>query len=281
MTTRTRFVKAGVLGVLAAGALVAVTPAPAAAQVAVGAGVDFPSLYYFRGIRQEADPKFTMQPWVDVGSTLKETDGTFKSISANVGLWNSWHTGSSGTGDLNGVEGPGLFYETDFYATLGLGMGSFSLATTYTAYMYPDPDFDTIHEIAFKGTFSHMLAPYALIAFEFADCEGCPKGTYMEIGAGPSFPLTDEEGGPTVAVPVKLAFDLNDYYGVDESGFGFFSAGGVLTYPMGDLGSGSWSLKGGMDLLFMSDTLEAFNFKEDGETSGVGFVVFGGIGFAF
>jgi hypothetical protein len=282
MTTCSRFVRQGVLGLVVSGMVVTAMPAPASAQVAVGAGVDFPSLYYFRGVRQEADPKFTMQPWVDVGGTLRESDGSLKGITANVGLWNSWHTGSSGTGEFpDGTEGPGLFYETDFYATVNLGFGGFALATTYTVYMYPDPDFDTIHEIAFKGTFANMLSPYALLAIEMDDCEGCPKGTYLELGVAPSFPLTDQEGGPTLGVPVKLAFDVDEYYGIDESGFGFFSAGGVVTYPMGALGGGSWSIRGGLDLLFLSDVLESYNAKEDGDTSSVGFVGFGGISFSF
>jgi hypothetical protein len=255
----------------------AAAPAPASAQVAVSGGVDFPSLYYFRGIRQETDPKFTMQPWVDVGGTVMEGDGALKSVTLNAGSWNSIHTGSNNDPDVY----DGSFYESDFYTTLGLGFGGISLATTYTAYMYPAPDFDTIHELAFKGSYSHMLAPYALIAFELADCEGCPKGTYLELGVAPAFALTDEEGGPTFTVPAKLAFDVNDYYTTDEAGFGFFSVGGVLTYPMGSIGPGTWSVKGGIDLLFLSDVLESYNFKEDGETSSVGFVGFGGISFAF
>jgi hypothetical protein len=257
------------------GALVAAMPAPASAQVAVSGGVDFPSLYYFRGFRQETDPKFTMQPWVDVGGTLMEGDGTLKSVSLNAGSWNSIHTGS------NNDDFDGSFYESDFYATLGLGFGGISVATTYTAYMYPSPDYSTIHEIAIKGSYSHMLAPYALLAFEVGDCEDCPKGTYLELGVAPAFALTDREGGPTLTVPAKLAFDVNDYYTTDESGFGFFSVGGVITYPVGSIGSGTWSVKGGIDLLFLSDVLEAANFKEDLETSSVGFVGFGGISFAF
>jgi hypothetical protein len=262
--------------------LMTVMPAPASAQVAVGAGVDFPSLYYFRGVRQETDPKLTMQPWVDVGGTLMEGDGALKSVSLNVGSWNSIHTGSNNDEEVY----DGSFYESDFYTTLGLGFGAFSLATTYTAYMYPAPEFDTIHEIAFKGSYSHMLAPYALLAIEFDDCDACSKGTYLELGVAPAFPLTDEEGGPTVTVPAKLSFDVNKYYDYlwiedGEEGFAFFSVGGVVTYPMGDIGPGSWSLRGGIDLLFLSDVLERGNFKEDGESSSVGFVGFGGISFSF
>src|SRR5437588_7369991 len=55
------------------------------------AGVDFPSIYYFRGIRQEVEPKVTLWPYGDVGITLA------KRVSANVGVWNSLNIGSSGS----------------------------------------------------------------------------------------------------------------------------------------------------------------------------------------
>ena len=213
---------------------------------------------------------------MDVDSPiLSEGEGALQGATLNVGSWNSLHTGSSGSGD----GGPGLFYESDIYATLGLAFESLSLATTYTAYTYPAPDFAAIHEIAIKGTFAHMLSPYGLVAIEFADCDGCPKGTYVELGIGPSFALSQEDGGPTLAVPVKIGIDAKDYYGGDA--FGFFSVGGTVTIPMGETSWGSWLIKGGAEVLMLSETLEALNANGDGDTSKTGFVGFGGIGFSF
>lgn len=264
------------LGVAACAALFSMAaPVPALAQdspLAVTAGVDFPSLYYFRGVRQEVDPKLTMQPWIDVGVPLMEGDGAIQSANLNVGSWNSWHTGSSGSGD----GGPGFLYETDFYATLGLGFSGFTLATTYTAYTYPSPDFDAIHEIAFRGTVAHMLAPYVLLAQEFAEDD---PGTYLELGVGPSFALSDEEGGPTLAVPVKIGLDVNDYYGGD-TGYSFFSVGGTVNYPLPEQSWGTWGLRAGLEVLALSDTLEGFNFNGD-DFSSTGFIGFGGLTFAF
>src|SRR4051812_37062743 len=48
-----------------ASAQTAADPNPGA--ITLTTGVDFPSVYFFRGIRQEADPKFTMFPYGDVG----------------------------------------------------------------------------------------------------------------------------------------------------------------------------------------------------------------------
>src|SRR5689334_14402076 len=97
------------------------TPPPAPAKKVTGtAGADIPSSYFFRGYRQEADPKFTFQPLVDVAVAGE-------SASFNVGLWNSFHTGSlkdAGAG----------YYETDFYAAVTVK----KIKATYTAYTYPN-----------------------------------------------------------------------------------------------------------------------------------------------
>ncbi len=75
--------------------------------------------YFFRGYRQESDPALTFQPFVDVAIAGE-------SASFNVGLWNSFHTGSL-------KDGGAGFYETDFYAAVTVG----KLKATYTAYLYP------------------------------------------------------------------------------------------------------------------------------------------------
>lgn len=253
-----------VLTGVALGATVLVA-APAEAQVTVSGGVDFPSTYYFRGVKQEVDPAFTLQPFVDVGGALFSGDGGIKSVNLNVGSWNSIHTGS------NDDDYDGAFYESDFYATMTLGFSNFSLATTYTAYGYPAPDFDTIHEIAFKGTMPHKIAPYGLIAFEFAEDE---PGTYLELGIGPGVPLTQVMGA-TVTFPVRVAFDLGDYYGGD-SGFAFFGAGATVVVPVNKI-----SIKAGIDYLALSDTLKDLNYDADGDTSSNAFVFLVGVGFSF
>src|SRR4051794_25246762 len=81
---------------LSAGSAMAQAPANTGA-IKLTAGVDFPSVYYFRGIRQEVDPKVTVQPYGDVGITLASADKGLKSVAINFGVWNSLHTGSSGS----------------------------------------------------------------------------------------------------------------------------------------------------------------------------------------
>jgi hypothetical protein len=271
-------VRVALFGALALGS----TAAPAAAQaddpnpgaLTLTASFDVPSLYYFRGIRQEIDPKFTMWPAADLGIALSSGDGALKSSAINIGLWNSLHTGSSGTDGFSEM----LHYEEDFYAALNLGFGGgIGFGTTFTAYTSPNRMFTTVKEISFKVSKSGMLAPYGILAFEIGGDDsgqadvGANKGTYLELGVGPSFPLGG--GKVTLTVPVKLGMSLSDYYehpltGEDNK-FGFFDVGGLITVPLSGIPSkfGTWNFHAGADFLAFGDTTETFNLDDDGETS--------------
>jgi hypothetical protein len=223
-------------------------------------GLDVPSKYIFRGIVQEADSKLTLFPYGDLGIAVYSGSGALKSATVNFGVWNALLTGSSG---LDGPQNK-LHYEEDFYATFGLGFDhGISLATTYTAYTSPNGMFPTVQELGFKVAKTHWLNPYGIIAFELdgqADA-GANKGTYLELGVGPSWPLAG--GKATIGVPVKLGLSLNDYYeGIDgDSKFGYIDVGGLLTLPLGSATSkfGAWNLHGGVDIYGFGDTTKAFN----------------------
>jgi hypothetical protein len=278
-TTLSRFcghaVRVALFGALVLGA----TVAPAAAQPAndpnpgaltLTASFDVPSLYYFRGIRQEIDPALTMWPAADLGIALSSGDGSVKSSTINIGIWNSLHTGSSGTGE--GSFSEMLHYELDFYAALNLGFGKgFGLGTTYTAYTSPNRSFTTIKELSFKVSKAGRFAPYGILAFELSD-EGQAdlgenSGTYLELGVGPSWPLGG--GKVTLTVPVKFGMSLSDYYENpltgEDSKFGFFDVGGLITFPLTGVASkyGSWNFHAGADFLAFGDTTEAFNVDDD------------------
>ena len=210
--------------------------------------------YVFRGIVQERDPKLTLWPYGDLGIALWSGDGGLKSLGVNFGVWNSLQTGSSG------VEGPTkrLHYEENFYATLALRFGGgVSLGSTFTAYSSPNNFFTTVEELSFKVSKAHMLAPYGLLALELSDDgqadEGSNKGTYLELGIGPSWPRGG--AGLRLTVPVKVGLSLKDYYEgpAGDEKFGFFEAGGLVTLPITGVSSrfGSWNVHGGADVLFL------------------------------
>jgi len=255
------------------------------------AGFDLPTVYVFRGIVQETDPALTMWPYGEIGIALKSGDGGLRSLGVNVGVWNSLHTGTSGTGGVSGR----LHYQENFYATLSLGFGGgITVAPTFTAYTSPNFSFNTVKELSVKISKTHTLAPYGLLAFELGD-ETSPsfgsadlsvagpdnkKGVYLELGVAPSLPL----GGSkvTLAVPAKLGVSLKDYYQLDgvDHRFGFFDIGGLVTVPISRIPSrfGSWNVHGSVDLLTFGDTTREFNSADKNKTRVVGLI---GIGLTY
>ena len=95
--------RVALLGALAVTVLFA-APSPATAQddpnpgaLTFTGGVDFPTIYFFRGLRQEKDAALTTWPYGDLGIALFSGDGGLKSVGVNVGVWNSLHTGTAGS----------------------------------------------------------------------------------------------------------------------------------------------------------------------------------------
>jgi hypothetical protein len=269
MTTMTR---SSFRGAVAAAATLAMLSVPGSARaqgadpnpgaITFTGGLDAPSVYVFRGILQETDPKLTLWPYGDIGLALASGEGSVKSVGINFGVWNSLMTGSSGSDGFS----EHLHYEEDFYATLSFGFSkSITFGTTYTAYTSPNLMFNTVKEVSFKVAQASRINPYGVIAFEvgeFGADGGANKGTYLELGVGPSFPL-----GPkaTLSVPVKLGLSLKDYYEHpvtgEDSKLGYFDLGGLVTVPLTGIPSqfGSWNLHGGADVLVFGDTTEYFN----------------------
>jgi hypothetical protein len=251
--------------VLAAAMLLTVCAGTARAQddpnpgaITLTTGIDFPSVYFFRGIRQEADPSLTMFAFGDVGITLTDR------ASINFGVWNSLHTGSSGSKQPNNSS----HYEEDFYVMLNLGLGSgVTLTPFYTAYTSPNESFGTVREFAVKLAHASKFAPYGLVAFEMSGQAdgGSEEGTYAEIGVGPSWPLGG--GRATIGIPVKLGFSLKDYYeaGGKDNKFGYFDIGALFTVPFTSEPTkfGSWNIHGGVNFLALGDGTKTFNTDGD------------------
>jgi hypothetical protein len=226
--------------------------------VTLTGGIDFLNAYLFRGIPQD-DTGVVMWPYGDLGFALHSGGGLFKTIGVNVGLWNSLHTGDAG------IEGPSgkLWYESDFYATFGLGFGKgTSLGVTYTAYTSPNGMFNTVREVSFKfglddsGALGRWATkPYLLVARELdgqAD-GGAEEGSYLELGAAPGFPAS----GATINVPLRAGFSLGDYYEglLGDERFGFFSVAGIVTIPLSSAPTrvGSWNIHGGVEYVRLGD----------------------------
>ncbi len=248
---------------LAGAALASAQTPPAGTNggaIRITGGLDVPSVYMFRGLLQESEPKITLWPYVDLGVTLASGEGALNSVGVNVGWWNSYHTGSSGTGGPSQLS----HYEEDFYTTLNLGFGGgVGVGLTYMALTSPNAMFGTVNELQVKISKAHRLNPYGFLAVELTDVSadaGVGKGSYAEIGVGPSFGF-----GPkiTLTIPVKVGLSLKDYYELngEDHKFGWFDVGALVTLPLSTSASkfGSWNVHGGVDVLMLGDTTKAFN----------------------
>ena len=255
----TRTLRFGIPFMMALG-LITTLAAPAMAQdapptVTMSAGIDLVNQYMFRGIRQNGTGVATW-PFFDLGIGAFEGEGGLKSVGINVGTWNSAHSKPSG------------WYESDVYATVGLGFGGgVGLATTYTSYTSPNDSFTHVKEVAVKLSVddspalgSAALKPYALVAFELATEPGRYQadgglngGRYLELGVAPGISFSRA----SLAIPVKVGLSAGDYYeleGVDHK-FGFFSVGGLATVPVGS----HFNVHGGLEFQALGDTTKALN----------------------
>ena len=255
--------------------------------VVVTGGLDLVNQYNFRGIRQNTDG-VSIWPYVDFGFTPYRGDGGLKTVGVNVGSWNAFHSQIDDFTNLDGETTSNKWYESDFYATLGLGFGTPSLAFTYTSYTSPANLFAHVKELAVKLSVDDSargrasLKPYGLIAFELSDDgqadAGDSKGTYVELGVAPGF----TGSRASVAVPIKLGLSASDYYEFgtgEDSKFGYFSIGGLVTVPMG----AHANIHGGLELQVFGDNVKAYNSfgDDDADPDSWAPIVSIGLGFAF
>src|SRR5207244_11693286 len=124
-------------------------------------GIDAPTVFIYRGIVQEGDPKLTLTPFGELGIRLTSTEGSSGDMRVDVGLWNSLNTGTSGTG---GPLHP-LHYADHFYATLNLWMpGHVVIAPGFRAITSPNGSYQSVREIDLNIAMTGGIAPYAFLA---------------------------------------------------------------------------------------------------------------------
>ena len=252
-----RFVGFTVALLAATGLMTGTAAAQNDGNISVGAGIDFVSDYYFRGIVQETGG-VVAQPWLEAGIAVNEN------FSLTAGTWNSLHSVQA-----EGATVPS-WYESDFYAGLSGATGSTSIDVTYTKYMSPRGSWGSVKELAIGVGYDTFIAPYATVAIEMGSGGGADggsnDGTYFELGIEPGLPLDTDTY--SVSIPIALGLSLSDYYegGTSDSSFGFFSLGASLGIPLAGVPAefGSWEFAGSLSLLVFGDGLKAINGSEDG-----------------
>ena len=174
-----------------------------------------------------------MFPYGDVGIALFSGDGGVKSASINFGVWNSLHTGSSGT---DGFQRTRALRRRFLRDALARACGSDDRWRDVHGVHEPEPcRFGTVKEVLFKVSQASKFAPYRAggVRARAGQADGCSnKGTYAEFGVGPSWPLGG--GKATLAIPVKVGLSLKDYYeGADgDEKFGYVDVGALVTVPL-------------------------------------------------
>jgi hypothetical protein len=244
---------------------------PATRRVTLTAGFDFTSAYLFRGILQE-DSGVIVPPFADVGVSVYQGDGALKSVTLNGGIWNSLHSGPSGSATAN----RSAWYEADYYGAATFTVGKWKPGALFTSYTSPNDVFATVHEIAGVLAYDDSgsafpLNPKATIAFELAGQadggggleSGGNKGTYLELGVRPVVTVADAPRYPlTLAIPARVGLSLKDYYeGPSGSNrFGFFDVGAIASVPLAFMNGGAaWEVHGGLNLLLLGDNLKLLN----------------------
>ena len=256
---------AAVAGVLVVPSMVQAQEAPAVnnGKVSVTLGVDWVSQYFFRGYNI-LNNGIILQPYADLGFNLWKGDGPINSLSANVGIWNSFSDGHQPTGTGTRTT----WTEADLYAGFTVGfLDNFSLSATYQVYKYPDIASAEQQELQFKlsyddselmGPFS--LSPYIMFAHQLEDnVSGDDGKQYVEVGVAPSLVLLESEDYPiTLTVPVVAGFSLDGYYannntGVNET-FGYVSVAAMFSTPLSFISAdyGSWTLTAGPQVIFLN-----------------------------
>ena len=245
----------------AAGSVTAQSEAAPIKRVTLATGFDFTSAYMFRGIYQE-DQGAIIPPYVDVGIVLFQGSGTLKNVTANVGNWNSLHSGPSG----NAGHGS-AWYEADYYGSVTFTVGNWKPGVLFTSYTSPNDVFKTVHELAGVMAYDDSrsafpLSPKVIVATELqgqAD-GGAKKGTYLELGIRPVIKIAGGKYPVNLAVPVKSGLSLKDYYEgpTGDSRFGYFDTGTILSVGVTS-GKIAWDIHGGVDLLWLGDTTKRLN----------------------
>jgi len=217
----------------------------------------------FRGILQE-DKGFIFEPAVDLGIALYSGEGALTSVSANVGNWDSIHSGPTGSEPL--ADSP--WYESDYYGSVTFTFGKFKPGVLFTDYTSPNDRFISVRELAGVFTYDDSgnkvpLNPKVILAFELdgqAD-GGARKGTYLELGIRPTIKVAPKL---SLGIPIRAGLSLHDYYeGVNGSDtFGYLDTGVIASIPLPSTGKVSWEVHGGVDILTLGDNMKFLNHDD-------------------
>ena len=256
--------------------------------------------YFYRCIPIE-DRGAIVQPTFELDYTAHEGDGWLQEAWLGVGMFNSFHSGPTGTGG-DDAEPPRAWYEADYYFTMqGRLEHGIELSMVWWEFTSPSSSFTSITELdvgvawddGYLWDDAFKIHPSVTLSRELRNQSdqsdnpiGTNEGIYLGLGIAPQFTLIDF-GGPgeapadatgavkveeeslplTLSFPVLLNLSLGDYYedanGDDET-FGGLDVGAQFDVPLPVLGDsfGTWSFQAGVHYLVLGDTMKEANGGE-------------------
>jgi hypothetical protein len=239
-------------------------------------GVNVVSQYISRGLIFENQGGI-IQPYADLYFRLYQGDGFINKVSANVGIWNSFHSRHTDAGEAVG-RGTGRadasstrsWYEFDFTAGLAVTfLKNFTLTPSYYTFLSPNDGFNTFQglnvNLAYDDTDllgKFALHPHVTVLWELENKagNGSDEGVYYEVGIAPSTPL-GKDTGLTLTLPITAGFGSNEFY-ARNAGFGYFSAGAQVSYALAFVPKclGAWTVNSGATYYYLgSQSLRDFN----------------------
>jgi len=240
-------------------------------------GVNVVSQYISRGLIFENQGGI-VEPYADLYFRLYQGDGFINKVSANIGIWNSFHSRHTDAGEASGngvgnhnASSTASWYEFDFTAGLAVTfLKNFTFTPSYYTFLSPNDGFNTFQglnlNLAYDDTDllgKFALHPHVTVLFELENKagNGSDEGIYYEVGVAPSTPLFGKDSGLTFTLPVTAGFGSHNFYAKD-AGFGYVSAGGQLSYALAFVPKclGAWTVNGAATYYYLgSDSLRTFN----------------------
>ena len=215
-------------------------------------GFDVVSNYISKGVAYE-NQGFIIQPYANLHFRIYKGAGALTSVTADIGIWNSFHSHHPGTGGQTTAN----WFEFDFQTGLTFNFDKLSLGGYFKTYESPSSVFQNTYTVgvslayddsAALGTFA--LHPYALVELQLEGSTGNNfpggafhgRGQYYEVGIAPGHTW----GALTLSLPVKGGFGSGGFY-LGNRGFGFVSVGIRADYALNFVPAclGKWTLNSG------------------------------------
>jgi len=215
-------------------------------------GFDVVSNYISKGVAFE-NQGLIMQPYADLHFRIYKGAGALTSVTADIGIWNSFHSHHPGTVGQTTRN----WFEFDFQTGLTFTFDKLSIGGYFKTYESPSSIFQNTYTVGITAAYDDSAAlgafalhPYALVELQLEGSTGNNfttatthgRGQYYEIGIAPGHTW----GDLTLSLPIKGGFGSGGFY-LGNRGFGFVSVGARADYALHFVPAclGKWTISAG------------------------------------